>query len=238
MRRQYTDEQRAEALALSLTIGPLAASKRLGIPPRTVASWRHPSHADHPVPAAAAAVLDTARSTPEVVARLWDVLTRAIDTLETGLRDPQVRLGDVARATDVLLRSHALLSGRPTENVNTNLTLMDDDERRLIDGLTPEKRHIYRAFLEANVAAAEALAALSDDRRAAMGTAIETVWHEYLPDYDAGIPWSTIPQPLRAIDPGPVVNVTPEPPPDPAALTPDELAQLEQWFASRKDPDE
>jgi len=236
MHRSYTDEQRAEAIALSLVVGPKAAAKSTGIPLRTICSWRPSS--GKAAPPAAAVILDAAASNTQVVRRLWDVLTRAIDVLEAGLRDPEVRLGDVARATDVLLRSHNLLSGRATANVATNitsdLTLLDDDERRLIGNLTPEERHAYHDFMQFTVHASEALAAMPAERRTAMGLAIDAVWHDYLPDYDpAGIPWTTIPHPLgRPNWPGLTAPATS----DPAALTETEMAQLEDWMRRKDNP--
>lgn len=38
-RATYTDEQRAEALALYREHGPTEASRRCGIPPRTITRW-------------------------------------------------------------------------------------------------------------------------------------------------------------------------------------------------------
>jgi len=43
---QYTTEQRSEAVALAEEHGPAEASRRTGIPRRTITSWREPAQAD------------------------------------------------------------------------------------------------------------------------------------------------------------------------------------------------
>ena len=43
---KYTDEQREQAVALANEVGPSEASRQLGIPRRTISSWRTPAQAD------------------------------------------------------------------------------------------------------------------------------------------------------------------------------------------------
>lgn len=42
----YTDDQRKHAVALADEVGPAEASRRTGIPRRTISAWREPAQAD------------------------------------------------------------------------------------------------------------------------------------------------------------------------------------------------
>ena len=158
MKRSYSSEQREEALALSLVVGPLKAGRQLGIPSRTVASWRRsaPTHAQ---PKDAAVILAEVRSTPQVVARLWDVLSKAVDQLEAGLSHPGARLGDVARATDVLLRSHELLAGHATERSEVTAELVN-----FTAGMSQDEQTYISTLLKKALALSDALANLTPEQ--------------------------------------------------------------------------
>jgi hypothetical protein len=175
----------------------------------------HPSHAGRPIPPAAAVILDAAASNADVVSRLWRVLTDSIAALENGLKDPKVRLGDIAKATDVLLRSHQLLAGRATENIATNISItaaFSDEERAAI------------AFaLDAELKHRELMNALDSGMSAAYDAEIHAVTMRYTAMLASGryVPFASgdVIEP-RALGPG-----------DP--LSPDELVQLAQWAQSK-----
>jgi transposase-like protein len=159
--RQYTPSERADAVALAATVGPKRAAEQLGIPPRTVAYWTHQP--------AAAPIIAAAEAT--IASRLEAAASIALEAVTEGLRDPRARLGDRARALEVLATQANLASGRATmrsENVNLNVT----EYEAMLDGMDPVT---YRAML-AELAAynaenpvdhvIEALRRLSDDQRA------------------------------------------------------------------------
>lgn len=110
--RTYTPEQRAEAVALASTIGPLRAGKQLGIPPRTVAFWTHQ-------PAASPVLAAVER---DLASHLRDLHALALAEVEAGLTDPKARLGDKVQAVRVLGEQLALAEGRATSHrVNLNV---------------------------------------------------------------------------------------------------------------------
>jgi len=103
----YTAEQRAEAVALAASIGPLKAAKQLGLPKSTVALWMHR-------PAAAPIIAEANRAIAE---RLEEAHSEALSAVLAGLRDPRSRLGDRAAALRTLGEQLALAKGRATSNV-------------------------------------------------------------------------------------------------------------------------
>ena len=113
--RQYSTEERADAVALAATIGPKRAAEQLGIPPRTVAYWTHK-------PAAAPIIAEAERNIAE---RLEAAASIALEAVVQGLGDPFAKLGDRARALEVLATQANLASGRATaisQNVNLNIS--------------------------------------------------------------------------------------------------------------------
>lgn len=137
--RVYTLEERAEWAGLAAAMGPARAADKLGIPRSTVRAWR-----DLP---ALRRVVEQTRT--QVAEKLWQGVALGVDEVLRGLQDPKTRLGDKARALEVLAQQHALLTGGATSrtaNVNVNLdgtgwadTLTDDQAesmRKSIDGIT------------------------------------------------------------------------------------------------------
>lgn len=109
--RTYTLQEKTEAIGLALSIGPLKAAKQLGMPVRTVSAWTAGERS-------AGSLSPIVTATREQAAdRLWQTLQAATDAVEAGLRDPRQRLGDRARALEVLVHAHELLAGHSTENV-------------------------------------------------------------------------------------------------------------------------
>jgi hypothetical protein len=106
-RTTYTPEQKAEAVALATTIGPLRAGKRLGIPPRNVARWTHE-------PAASPII---ARVEADIAERLERAHAKALAAVEAGLDDPNARLSDKAQSLRVLGDQSQLAHGRATQNI-------------------------------------------------------------------------------------------------------------------------
>ena len=132
--RTYTVEERAEAVALSASIGPLKAAKQLGYPPRTVASWGHK-------PAAAPIIAEANRTIAE---RLREAHSEALAAVLVGVRDPRSRLADRAAALRTLGEQLALAEGRATANVDLHSTstdapeLTDAERSELLVGLAQE----------------------------------------------------------------------------------------------------
>lgn len=130
MKRTYTDLERAEAQGLAAAIGPAKAAEKLGIPRRTVASWMHTPAASPIIAAAEQDVADALRAAH----------AKALAAVMEGLSDPKARLGDRARALEVLGEQLALAEGRATANINQNVHTsgftndLNDDERRALRG--------------------------------------------------------------------------------------------------------
>lgn len=136
--RTYSDGERAEAVALSLTIGADAAAKRLGIPRRNISRWRRT-----PTPVVAGVIEASAQ---DIARKLWEAVDAGTDAVLAGLRDPKGRLGDKANALRIVVEAHALLTGGPTarsESLNVNV----------VPGDTPEFRRSARAWLDELIAA-------------------------------------------------------------------------------------
>ncbi len=99
--RKYSMEQRAEAVGLAASLGVLEASRRLAIPHRTISNWKQS-------PAMQGIIV---RSQEDVAAKLWEAVVAGTEAVLAGLRDPNARLSDKARALEVVAQQHALLSG-------------------------------------------------------------------------------------------------------------------------------
>jgi hypothetical protein len=123
---KYTEAQKAEAVGLAIAIGDKAAGERTGIPRRTVSYWR--SRPDS-APLLNAAIVETSQ---DVAARLWRAVEVGTDQVLSGLQDPKARLGEKAKALEIVQHAHALLTGGVTgrsqnENLNVNAEISDDD---------------------------------------------------------------------------------------------------------------
>jgi hypothetical protein len=139
MTRTYLAPEKAEAVALAATIGPLKAGDALGIPRRTVASWMHkPEHSE---------VIRAAEAT--IAQRLSEAHRVALDAVLAGLADPHSKLGDRAAALRVLGEQLALAEGRATSRTeSTNLNFNIPEGSPLAD-LTWEEREELRRFVAA-----------------------------------------------------------------------------------------
>jgi hypothetical protein len=150
--RTYTAEERAAAVGLAMSIGPLRAARRLGIPPRTLAHWRAGERYGGDVaPIIAASRADLARM-------LWQGVEAGVAAVLEGLHDPHQRLGDRARALEVVMNAHQLLTGGSTSNVsavNVNVNADTDPET----GLTYAETADLRKWLDSTLAQHPELAA-------------------------------------------------------------------------------
>lgn len=139
--RTYTPEQRAEAVALALVVGPNVAADRLGIPRRTVAAWRS---GERHRPEVQAVILESRQALAE---RMREIVSVASEQVLAGLRDPKQRLSDRVRALEVALEAARLL-GAESQDAEA---LSEDEELQLRDYLRLHAPEIAAA--EAEVAA-------------------------------------------------------------------------------------
>jgi transposase-like protein len=206
--RNYSQEERAEAIALGLSIGGNNAADRLKMPRRTLHNWLERE--------AVTPTLITAESRSAVVDRLWQTLTKAAQAVESGLADPRQRLGDRARALEVLVHAHELLRGGPTERLETEATVSVVEDLRL----TSEQRDQLRSALRDQLTFTATLERLQPGMAAQMDAeyrAIGEKWHRIAEGHE----------PL-AIGPGIIEGEAIED----APLTDLERAQLAQWARS------
>jgi hypothetical protein len=107
--RIHSDARRAEAIGLGLALGADEAAKRTGIARRTISRWlADPRRVEE-------AVDPTTHEA--IVGKLWEAVTVGTDAVLAGLRDPRARLGDKARALEIVSERHALLTGHSTANI-------------------------------------------------------------------------------------------------------------------------
>lgn len=131
--RKYTTEQKVDAVALSLSIGVLDASKRLGIPHTTISKWRAHPDMRHVI----------ANTRAALSRRLNEAYSVALAEVVEGLQNPKAALGHKAKALEVLGNQRALIEGEPTERIesaNLNVQLpagaepvLSDTEARLLE---------------------------------------------------------------------------------------------------------
>jgi hypothetical protein len=127
-RREYTADQKAEALGLAMSVGPVRAARQLGIPVRTVTNWTH---------SAEATVLRIGTQ-EQLAERLREAMAVGIEQVLAGLRDPKAKLGDKAQALRVVAEQHALLTGQATSrtesfNVNAESKITPDEREAALD---------------------------------------------------------------------------------------------------------
>lgn len=118
----WTEEEKAEAIGLGYAKGAIEAAKATGIPRRTISSWLQKGSTTTS-PAIRAAIVATEEAT---AAKLWETLTLGLEQVRAGLLDPKARLGDKARAIEVVAAQWQLLTGRATgrtENANLNVNV-------------------------------------------------------------------------------------------------------------------
>jgi transposase-like protein len=136
--RQYSPEEVAEAVALSLAIGPMKAAEQLGLPVRTVSGWRSGEYRSEET---APVILQSRR---QLADRMNEILSVASEQVLAGLRDPRQRLGDRVRALEVALEAARLLGAE--SQVGDALT--DDEADQLTDWLRLHDAEIEAAERE------------------------------------------------------------------------------------------
>jgi hypothetical protein len=129
----YSADVKAQAIARAYIIGGNEAADELHLPRRTVHNWLHS--------AAAPAISEVTRARIEDV--LWQSFRRAVDVLAGALGTPEhppqnLKLGDIARTVETLLRSYQLLTGGPTKRLEITTELFPD--------ITPAEREVLVAF--------------------------------------------------------------------------------------------
>ncbi|MEW5989724.1 MAG: hypothetical protein AB1736_00055 [Chloroflexota bacterium] len=166
----HSDAARAEALGLALALGADEAAHRTGIPRRTISRWladpRRVEEASDP-------------STHEaIVGKLWHAVEVGTDAVLAGLQDPKARLGDKARALEVVSTRHAMLTGAATSR--SEVVGRDPDNAAVDDLLASlsweESAIVRRAFddaLERVLAARDVTLAPVDPRRLTDGNGSE-----------------------------------------------------------------
>jgi hypothetical protein len=86
-----------------------------------------------------------AETREQLADRLKVAASMALNSVVAGLQDPKARLSDRARALEILLQQHALITGQPTERTESlswHATLTDQDVqvvRAYIDRIDPKE---------------------------------------------------------------------------------------------------
>lgn len=139
--RTYSATERADAVALASTVGPVKAAAELGIPKRNVARWMHrPEHSP---------IIRAAEAT--IAERLAVAHEKALAAVMAGLDDPKARLGDKATALRVLGEQRLLAEGRATARTESMSMNVD-----ITAGLSDAQRDELRDAIDATLAARQA----------------------------------------------------------------------------------
>ncbi len=126
---------------MAITHGHHQAAATLGIPRRTISQWALESATDGSLNVLVGANREL------LVSRFAEAVNVGISAVLEGLKDPKTRLGDRARALEVVAAQHSLLIGDPTArtaNQNLNLSvnvadeLSEDEQRALVASLRRE----------------------------------------------------------------------------------------------------
>lgn len=146
MTKVYSEEQKAEAVGLALSIGPVKAAKQLGLSPKAIGRWRREPR-----------MVALANATQERMAeRLREAMSVGLDAVLSGLHDPKSRLSDRAQALRVLTDAHQILTGGATARIESrNESIHVQVPAGLEPILTPDESRIlerYMAQLEAGTA--------------------------------------------------------------------------------------
>jgi hypothetical protein len=148
-RTHYSEATKARAVGLGMTQGAIAASKATGIPRRTVSRWLAGAAGDSPI--VHAAILESEFA---IVQRLWEAVGVGLDEVRRGLLDPKARLGEKARALEVLSTQWALLSGRATARTESAVLNVNAGH---VDALTEAETREFRDWLDAQLTEARAI---------------------------------------------------------------------------------
>jgi len=140
--RTYTAEERAAAVGLAMSIGPMRAAHQLGYPVRTVTAWAAGErHGSDVAPIVAA-------SRQEMGAVLQEAADLGASTLLAVMRDPEASAVAKVRAAEVAIDKHLLFSGAATsrtENYGVNVNLPAGSP---LAELSAEERAELRAYIE------------------------------------------------------------------------------------------
>lgn len=108
-RRHFTDAQKAEAVAASLTLGVTEAAKRRGVNRSALSEWRRHPKFRH--------LLEEGQG--DLGQQFRDAVDVALTSVLEALRDGKSNLGHRARALEVLTTSWQLVTGQATERVES-----------------------------------------------------------------------------------------------------------------------
>jgi hypothetical protein len=145
---RWTPGSKAEAIGLALTLGSVEAAKRTGIPRRTISSWLGP---DANMALVTPAIL---ASEEAIAARLWETLALGLEEVRRGLLDPKARLGDKARAVEVVAQQWQLITGRATARTESAVLNVNAGH---VDALTEAETREFRDWLDVQLSEARAI---------------------------------------------------------------------------------
>jgi transposase-like protein len=118
--RHYSEEERARAVGLAVSVGDREAARQLGIPRRTVSHWHrsaaHGGRLSAVVVASRASMLDT----------LKNAAAEGATSLLEIIRSPTSSDRDKVRAAEVAIDRYQLLSGGPTDRTESVALSMDE----------------------------------------------------------------------------------------------------------------
>lgn len=141
--RQYSTEERLEAVGLAISIGANRAADQLGIPRRTVSHWLGRADTEPAVIASRQMIAD----------RLWEAVETGVEQVLIGLQDPTARLSDKAKALEVVATQHALLTGGVTSR---SVALVEDPTSdamgTMFNLMSADERATWAAWMERVVA--------------------------------------------------------------------------------------
>jgi transposase-like protein len=141
--RTYTAEERAAAVGLAMSIGPMRAAHQLGYPVRTVTAWRAGErHGDDVAPIVAA-------SRQEMGAVLQEAADLGASTLLAVMRDPKASAVAKVRAAEVAIDKHLLFSGAATSRTESTSVNYNIPEGSPLAEMTWEEREELRRYIAA-----------------------------------------------------------------------------------------
>jgi hypothetical protein len=140
--RTYTAEERAAAVGLAMSIGPMRAAHQLGYPVRTVTAWRAGErHGSDVAPIIAA-------SRQEMSAVLQEAADLGASTLLAVMRDPKASAVAKVRAAEVAIDKHLLFSGAATSRSESSVLTVNLPAGSPLAELSAEERAELRRFIE------------------------------------------------------------------------------------------
>jgi transposase-like protein len=136
MRPTYTDEQRAEALALYADVGVSEAARRTGIPAGTIASWANragiqPEANENLRAAVEARRLTWAERKTALATRLGEIADQAAEQLAAKIAANELSGRDLIAALTALIDRTQLLTGEATARTESTVAVNDAREQAL-----------------------------------------------------------------------------------------------------------